>query len=125
MAEYCSMEEDWGLQAIVTACRSHDQYTNSSVLDYNYGDDFFFDFPDFEELKNKDCSVIGNELDDLYKPFYDPITTCSFSPQLEHLEDSLGNEVKSEQEDIKVLEQNETVLVAKPIAVTPAPKYKR
>lgn len=127
MAEYCSMEEDWGLQAIVRAC-THDQYTTSSVLDHvNYGDDLFYDFPDLEELKNNDYSVIATELDDLYKPFYDPITStiCSFSPQLEHL-DCLGNEVISEQEDMtKVLEQNETIPVAKPKAVAPAAKYKR
>lgn len=124
MAEYGSMEEDWGLQAIVRACSTHDQYTINSVLDCNYRDDYFYDFPDFEELKNNDCSVIVNELDDLYKPFYDATSICSFSPQLEHL-DCLGNEVKSEQENMKVVEHNETVPVAKPAAVTPAAKYKR
>ncbi|KAL8101869.1 hypothetical protein AgCh_033676 [Apium graveolens] len=117
------MEEDWGLQAIVRAC-SHDQYTANSVLDCNYRDDLFYDFPDFEELKNNDGSLTVDELDDLYKPFCDPTAICSLLPQLEHL-DSLGHEVKSEQECMKVLELNESVAVTKPAAITPAAKYKR
>lgn len=117
------MDEDWGLQAIVRAC-THDQYTTNRVLDYNYYDDLFNDFPDFEVMKNNDSSLTVNELDDLHKvPFYDP-NICSFSPQLEH-SDSPGNEVKFEQEDVKVLKQNESVIVAKPKAVTPPAKYKR
>ncbi|KAK1372344.1 hypothetical protein POM88_028537 [Heracleum sosnowskyi] len=121
MAEYCSVEEDWGLQTIIRAC-SHNQYTTNSVLGSKYRD-LFYDFPHFEELKNNDCA---NELDDLYKQFYDPTTIYSFSPHLEHL-DSLGNEVKSEQDDMnsKVLEHNETVPVAKSTVVTAAAKYKR
>ena len=118
------MEEDWGLQAIVRAC-SHDQYTTDSVLDhYNYCDDLFFDFPYFEELKNNDCSLIVDELDDLYKPLYDPPgpTLNSHSENL----DSSGCEVKLEQQVmLKVIEQHETAPVAKPKALTPAAKYKR
>ncbi|WOG81274.1 hypothetical protein DCAR_0100420 [Daucus carota subsp. sativus] len=122
------MEEDWGLQAIVRAC-SHDQCTTDSVLDqYNYRDDLFYDFPEFEELKNNDCSLIVDELDDRYKPFFhDPTPTpiSSFSSHLEN-SDSQGCEVKLEQEVmLKVMEQHETAPVAKPKALTPAAKYKR
>ncbi|KAL1830484.1 hypothetical protein ACET3Z_000135 [Daucus carota] len=120
------MEEDWGLQAIVRAC-SHDQYPTNSVLDqYNYGEDLFnYDFPDFEELKNYDCSLIVDELDDLYKPLYDPPGPTLTPSHSENL-DSSGCEVKLEQQImLKVIEQHETAPVAKPKALTPAAKYKR
>lgn len=121
------MEEDWGLQAIVRGC-THDQYTSiNGLLDFHYQDDLFYNFPDFQGVEtNNDNSQIVNELDDLYKPFYDPTTIQSFSPQLEH-SDSPVNEVKFEQEDMKVVEQKESTVVvaASPKVATQTTKYKR
>lgn len=119
------MEEDWGLQAIVRGC-SHDQYsTINGLLDFNYQDDIFFDFPEFQgvEINNEYNSSIVNELDDLYKPFFDPTTVQSFSPEILELTDS---PVKFEQEDVKVVEQKESAVVASPkVATTQTTKYKR
>ncbi|KAK1367550.1 WRKY domain-containing protein [Heracleum sosnowskyi] len=127
MEGFCGMEEDWGLQAIVRGC-THDQYaTINGLLDFNYQDDLFYDFPDFQGVEiNNDNSPTVNELDDLYKPFYDLTAVQSFSPQILEHADSPVNEVKFEQEDLKVVEQKESIVVAGPkVASTQTTKYKR
>ncbi|XP_017216572.1 probable WRKY transcription factor 29 [Daucus carota subsp. sativus] len=124
MEGFCGMEEDWGLEAIVRGC-SHDQYTAiNGLLDFNFQDDLFYDFPDFQgDEISTDNSGFVNELDDFCKPFYDPASQIFVPEQT----DSPVNEVKFEQEEIKVVDQKEAsaVAAASPKVATHATKYKR
>lgn len=145
MGEFVSMEEDWGLQAIVRGSTDYfDDPAISSFGSLNYiqnnnnDDDFHFTFPDlFEANYNSNDKVLVDELDELYKPFYPMFN--SFSPQAPIItssssSDSFPEEVlklKPENQEIEVI-QKHTIPAKSAKAASPnksntahAAKYKR
>lgn len=142
MGEFVSMEEDWGLQAIVRGSTDYfdDPAISNSFGSLNYiqnnNDDFHFTFPDLFEANYNSINdkVLVNELDELYKPFYPMFN--SFSPQAPIITSSDSSpeeevlKLKPEDQEIQVIQKHTTpgksAKVASPKGTTAhAAKYKR
>lgn len=118
------MDEDWDLQAIVRGC-SDDHSTSIQ----NYHDHLLFNIPDLYEVSSNNSSVLHDDLDDIYKPFYPIFPSPSAQVESSH---SISDEANFYQKTMeKVLEKeivddkSVTSVVACTKTVTDTTKYKR
>ncbi|CAI9755477.1 unnamed protein product [Fraxinus pennsylvanica] len=123
MEEFCGME-DWGLQAVVRGFSGDftniintgvDDQNSFFGIDQKFDHGFIFDFPEIFNFS-------GDELEELYKPFY-PAVTSSVPAEtvVEFKEETPANVVQEKQTDYNPSETSDSTSMA--AAYTP--KYKR
>lgn len=97
MAEFESMEEDWGLEAIVRGFSTDDHMSSSF-------DDFVFDFPrifEAESVDNNEDRVLLS-LDKVYKPVVDNSFSSQASVGTSSCSSSSGKDLELELEETKL-----------------------
>ncbi|KAL2544255.1 WRKY transcription factor 22 [Forsythia ovata] len=126
MEGFCGME-DWDLQAVVRG--SSGDFTNIVNTDLDkkiffgfsndqkFDHEFLFDFPEIFEAVN----VSGDQLEDLYKPFYPVANSVPSETIVEFKEETPENAVQEKQIDYNPSETSDST----PRATAYTPKYKR
>ncbi|XP_074355351.1 WRKY transcription factor 22-like [Apium graveolens] len=98
MGEFASMEEDWGLEAMVRGFSTDDHLSSSF-------DDFVFDFPrifEAEFVDNNDDALLS--MDQVYKPVVDNSFSSQASVGTSSCSSSSGKDLELELEETKMKE---------------------